>query len=338
MERKLNLSRVLGTGFVGLLIVIVPIVIITGLSAWNPVKYGTVEAVTQYGALTGEVFTEGANWKTPFIQGTRTINIQTLNYETSNFPEDSNADFTDFPVGTNTHDGQTLDITYTVLFHIPPENALQILRTWGNMDRVVERVVKTLSRAEVRELAKGFEAEQLFTAVGVDAFEADVTDALEVLFNNYGVSLAVEGFQVRSFGFDEEYVQTIENQQIAQEKIETARFDSEAAEFEKQQAIRAAEAVKQDTILQAEAAAERTLLNANAKAEARVLEAGAEAEAIRLEGAASAFAIEAQGEALRAYAEMLQWEFLSEWNGAMPRILMGDNDIMTLLPLEDLGQ
>jgi len=292
-------------------------------SSWNPVEYGTVEAVTEYGALTGEVFKEGLNWKTPFIQGTREYSVLTRTYETSEHPEESQADFTDFPVTAQTSDGQQIEVTYTAKFRIDESDVLYVLRNWGDINEVVENVVKADSRSWSRKLAQNFEAEGLFSGSGIQEYETNVRETLTRTFKGAGVTMV--DFLVRKITFDPDYVQAIENQQIEQERIQTAEFTAQAAEFERDAQIRAAEAEKQRDILLAEANAQKTLLNAEANAQAIVLEANAQAGAIRV-----------QGEALRSFSEMMQWTFLEQWNGVLPIYMTGES-ITPLLPLEEIG-
>jgi len=66
--------------------------------------------------------------------------------------------------------------------------------------------------------------------------------------------------------FDEEYIRAIEQQQIAQETIETAKYQADAAEYEKERQIRLAEAEAQRIRLLAGADAERQRLLADAEA------------------------------------------------------------------------
>ena len=95
----------------GTLAVIVFLGVLALISSCTPVRYGTVAAVTQFGKLTGTVFTEGLNFKTPLVQGTETYDTQNQTYEASEHPEESAADYTDFSVGAQTSDGQQIEIT-----------------------------------------------------------------------------------------------------------------------------------------------------------------------------------------------------------------------------------
>jgi len=117
-------------------------------------------------------------------------------------------------------------------------------------------------------------------------------------------------FLVRKITFDPDYIQAIENQQIAQENIKTAQFNAEAAEFKREEAIRLSEGDKQRDILLAEAAARKTVLNAEA-----------EAESIRLQGAA-----------LREFPEVIQWQFVQDLDGIAWGLIPSDG-LTPLLPL-----
>ena len=145
-------------------------------------------------------------------------------------------------------------------------------------------------------------------------------EALEREFETNGVAL--EDFLVRKIDFDEEYINAIEQQQIAQEAIETAKYQSEAAEYEKERQIRLAEAE-----------AERTKLLAEAEAERTTLIAAAEAERQRLLADAEAYSIETRGEALKEYPGLVQWEFVRNLEGIQWGILPADGVTpLVLLP------
>ena len=135
----------------------------------------------------------------------------------------------------------------------------------------------------------------------------------------------VEDFFIRKIDFDERYVAAIEQQQIAQENIETASFRADAAEFEKQIAIRQSEAVAAGAVLQAKAEAERTEILAVA-----------EANAIRVNADAVAYSIGQRGGALRGNEILIQWDLVVnmrniEW-GILP------SEVVPLLDLQELGQ
>ncbi len=265
--------------------------------AYTTVKYGTVGLVVRFSALTGQVFQPGLHWKTPFIDQVIPVSTVVQSYEASDDPTASGADYRDYPVTAQTIDGQQIQIKYTVLFRIPPEKAVSIVQNVGFPQFVVENVVKAHSRNLSRLWAQGYTAEELFSGDGIFEYENKVYETLAESFVPYGVTL--DSFLVRKIDFGEEYVNAIEQQQIAQEAIETARYQSEAAEFEKERQIRLSEAE-----------AERTKLLAAADAERTKLLAAADAERQRLLAEAEAYSIEARGETLEAYPNVVQWEFV----------------------------
>ena len=276
--------------------------------AYTPIEYGTVGLVTRFGGLTGIVFQPGLHWRTPFIDAVVTIPTVVLSYEASDNPGTSGADFTDSPVTAQTTDGQQITIKYTVLFRISPQNAVNIVQNVGRPREVVENIVKAHSRNLARLWAQSHTAEDLYSGEGIFAYENAVRDALATEVSKYGLTL--DDFLVRKIDFDEEYIRAIEQQQIAQEAIETARYQADAAEFEKQSQIRLAEAGAEGTRLQAAADAERQRLLADAEA----------------------YGIAARGLALKEYPELVQWEFVRNLESVQWGILPSEG-IAPLIPL-----
>lgn len=309
--------RSMRKGESGRLGVLVTLVIVGGLllltlivvgAAYTPVQPGTVVLIKRFGGLTGDVYKEGLHWRIPFADEVVVIPTAIRTYETSGEPGTSNADYTDIEVKAQTVDGQQITIKYTVVFLIPPEKAVSIVRNVGNLNDVVRNVVKANSRNLARLWAQNYTAEDLYSGEGIFDYEYAVQEALGGVFEQYGVTL--DKFLVRKVDFDEEYINAIEQQQIAQEAIETARYQSEAAEYEKERQIRLAEAEAERTKLQAAADAERQRLLADAEA----------------------YSIEARGEVLKKYPELVQWEFVRNLEDVSWGILPGEG-ITPLVPL-----
>jgi len=288
------------------------IVFIGGLSAvgqaYTPVRYGTVALIARFGGLTGEVFEPGLHWRVPFIDQVVLVPTIVQSYETSDNPASSGADYRDYPVTAQTIDGQQINIKYTVLFRIPPGEAVRIVQNVGRPPEVVENAVKAHSRNLARLWAQNYAAEDLYSGEGIFSYETAVQKALEQEFEKYGVHL--DDFLVRKVDFDEEYIKAIEQQQIAQEAIETAKYQADAAEHEKERQIRLAEA----------------------EAERIKLLAGADAERQRLLADAEAYSIQARGQALQEFPEIVQWEFVRNLQSVQWGILPGEG-LIPLLPL-----
>lgn len=287
--------------------IVAALVVTTLLTCTVRVRHGTVRPVAKWGRLTGEVMEPGLHWRWPIMEST--INMPTVvqSYETSDHPDESKADHTDYPVGAQTIDGQQVTVKYTVLFRVPVESAIGAVQNVGRMDEIVENVIKAHSRNLTRLLAQGYTAETLYSGDGIFDYQETVREQLAEDISQYGIAL--DDFLVRKVEFDADYIAAIEQQQIAQEAIKTAQYQAEAAEHERDRQITLAEAEKQRNILLAEAGAEQTRLQADAEA----------------------YSITARGKALRANPELVQWEFVKNLDvtwGILP-----DSSVTPLLPV-----
>ena len=270
-----------------IILAIIVLVLVTGIfggcSAFTQVQAGNVNLITEFGEVV-DTFEEGLNWKKPFVQGDIVYEIRVKTYETSNNPDTSNADWTDFVVSAQTGDGQQITIGYTVRFHVPGENAADVYRNIGQLGQVVENIVKADSRSWTRKLAQNYDADSLFQGPEIQHYEDEVRAKLLETYADAGVVL--DEFLVRKIDFDADYVLSIESQQIEQERILTEQFAAEAAVFEAQKLAETAKGEAQAEIERARGAAEARIINAEADAEAILIAAEARADAIALEGRA----------------------------------------------------
>lgn len=309
LSRRRDMSslrhRVVGLGVLVAVLVFAAIAI---SQAYVPVEYGTVALVARFGGLTGQAFQPGLHWRLPFVDRLVVMPTVVQSYETSDSPDRSGADFRDYPVTAQTIDGQQIDIKYTALFRIPASQAVSIADNIGNSTMVAENIVKAYSRNLTRLSAQNYTAEELYSGEGIFTYEEAVRDALGSSFDAYGIELS--DFLVRKIDFDEDYIGSIEQQQIAQEDIKTAEFRADAAEYEKQRQIRLSEAEAERTRLLAEADSERQRLLADAEA----------------------YGIETRGAALKIYPELAQWEFVRNLTGVQWGILPSDG-VTPLVPV-----
>ena len=290
-----NLQQGQSIGIVGIGIAVLALLIVAGLSL-APVRFGTVKAVTFAGGLTGTVYQQGLNFKFPW-QGTKTFITQRQTYETSQNPGTSLANFTDFAIASKTSDGQSIEVSYTVIFRVASADITAVLENYGSMDAVVENIVKAKSRSEARKSAQNYEAGSLYSGVGIRVYENEVSEILAESFFPEGVTL-VE-FLIRDISFEPAYVDAITAKQIAAENIVTQRNNALAAQHEAQQIINLA---------------------------------SGDAEAIRVLADAQADAIVLQGVALFDYPAMTQWEFVQNLENVTWGFLPTDG-ITPLIPL-----
>lgn len=221
--------------------IIALLIIITMFSSIKTVDAGKVRVVTRFGRVTGRILEPGIHIKIPFIEGTTTYSTKKLTYETATIDsqKNSNSDYKDYPVDTNTSDGQQVNIFYTIRFSIDPTMADDVKQTIGTEKSLVEKIIKTESRVWVRTIAREYTADDLYTG-RVQSFQQQVFDQLAPTFAENGIVL--DSIGIREIRFDEDYVNAIEAKQIEAVRVETEKNRAEAAVHEKARKITEAEA------------------------------------------------------------------------------------------------
>lgn len=231
-------------GSLGVLIILITLLGIRIVDA------GEIGVITRFGEVTGRTLEPGAHIVTPFVEGVRIYNTKKVTYETAveEKQKGSNADYKDYPVDTNTADGQPVDIAYTVRFSVDPTKVTEVANTIGDQDALVEKIVKTESRIWARNIPRRFEAEVLYTGAGSETMQNDIFDVLAPIFTANGLILDTVG--VREIYFDGGYVEAVKAKQIEAVAVETAKNTAEKALYEKEARITKAEGEAQEQELQ----------------------------------------------------------------------------------------
>jgi len=294
----------------GIIITLIAIALIAWLGWFRTVDQGETCVVVTLGKVTGYAPT-GVSWK---FRGTNRyfcFPSRNVMYQASQDAVGT-ADYMDWPIGANTSDGQKVEVTANVTFHIEPKDVEFVYSEVGReMVDVKERVVANFTRSMIRNIVPNYEALNLYTS-GRVLLEAELRDALTLKFAERGVTL--DGFQLRSITFDADYAQVLESKQVALENVHVKEYEAQQAVYEAQ---RTAELAKGE----ANAVIER----ARGEAEANILTAQAEATAISLKGAA-----------LRDNPEILQFEFIQNLATAQ-WLMLPSEGITPFLPLDILN-
>lgn len=314
--KKVNARTTLLAGIIAAVLVFLTLAII---NSYTVVQAGSVAVVKRFGQVVA-VFEPGLNWKVPFIDQTVVYRTQEIVYETSDNPEASNADYTDYQVDTATSDGQQITARYTVRFRIRPQEAANIVNDLGTEPEVVEKVVKQNSRVWVRTLLRNYTASQLYSGDIREAQES-IESQLRKDFEKEGLDLVF--FGLRQIGFTDAYKQAVENKQIEAENIITRKNQAEQAKYEKERAITQAEAEAEKQRLErigvAKGEAESIKLRAQAQAEATLLKAKAQAEANELLSKSLT-------------PQLIDWQAVLQWQGQYPTVYSPGTGQQMILP------
>jgi len=220
--------------------------------SFRVVRAGEIGVVTRFGRVTGRVLRPGANIIIPVFEATSSYNTKKIIYETAERDKQqvSDADYKDYPVDTNTEDGQQVDIFYTIRFSIDPTKAAWIAQNIGSETALVEKVVKTESRIWARNIPRRFTADTLYTGDGSVQVQNEIFDALKTTFEENGLILDSVG--IREIKFTEQYIGAIEAKQIEAVKVETEKNKAEQAIYQKEARITQAEGQAKEQSLQRE--------------------------------------------------------------------------------------
>ena len=183
-------------------------------------------------------FNPGLHMIVPFID--RVVIFPTLkkNYEASDNPQSSMADYPDIIVSALTSDGQQIKVGLTARFMIAPGKAAWILQNLGSEREYVEKVVKTEIRGSGRRVPTRFAAYELYTKKSYEAQQA-LFDEIAPKFEANG--LILDEIVIRNITFTPEYAKTLEEKQIALENITTEKNKLEQEKIRKEQKIVEAE-------------------------------------------------------------------------------------------------
>lgn len=228
-------------------IAIIVIIALLALTSLRLVKAGTVKVVTRFGRVTGRMLRPGAHFIIPLAEGTITYNTKKVTYEASNEPQRSKATYTDIPVDTTTLDGQQIELNYTARFSIDPTKAGWIANNIGTEADIVEKIVKTDTRIHARNIAREFNAADLYTG-NISQVQKAIEDALRPIFEENG--LILDEFGIRSIAFTDEYINAIEAKQIEKERVFTEENIAKQEEFRKEARITRAEGQAEEQRLQ----------------------------------------------------------------------------------------
>jgi regulator of protease activity HflC (stomatin/prohibitin superfamily) len=223
-----------GLAFGGLVVVIAVALLVQSLVT---VQAGTVGVVKRLGAVRQEL-NPGLHMIVPFVDKVVIFPTLKKNYEASEQPQTSEADYPDIIVTALTSDGQQIRVGLTARFMIAPGKAAWILQNLGSEREYVEKVVKTEIRGSGRRVPTRFAAYDLYTKRSYEAQQA-LFDEIAPKFEANG--LVLDEIVIRNITFTPEYAKTLEEKQIALENITTEKNKLEQEKIRKDQKIVEAE-------------------------------------------------------------------------------------------------
>lgn len=267
----------------GITLAIVLLLCMVGFGSVIVIPAGHTGVIITMGSVGDTVLQEGLHYKTPFMQSVVYIDnrITKLEVNTQAFSKDL----------------QTISAVLAVNYRVDKGSSNIIYK---NVGMAYESVVVVPS---VHEVLKAVVAQ--YTASTLVSDRSAVSAQLDDYIKNKLVSsgIIVEDLNVIDWDFSDEYIQAIEQKQMAEQNLIKTRTEQEQA------------------VVITEAEARQRLISAQSLAEAAIIDAEARAKQIAVEA-------EAQAEANRKLVEsltqqLIEYETILKWDGKLPQVQTG---------------
>ncbi|MBN1965902.1 MAG: prohibitin family protein [Anaerolineae bacterium] len=186
-----------------------------------------------------------------------------------------------------TSDGQQVKIDVTVIYQISAAKANEVHVKW--QDRYVNGLIRPALRNQTRSALTQFRVEQIYGAQH-DQLEQEIEDGVRALIEPDGFQ--VSNVLIRNIAFSQEYVDSIEQKQVAQQQAQEAEFRVEQRQQEAEQV--------------------------------RALAQG-DADAVEIRAAGEAKAMALINEQLSQNPLLLQWRYIEQLSDGVQLIIIPSN-------------
>ena len=212
-------GRIIGTGLILLGVL---------SSCFVQIEPGEVGVQTLFGKVQPKVLTEGLNFVNPLVDVVH-FDVRTQNYTMSAVHDEGDQEGDD-AIRVLTADGLEVIIDLSVLYHIVPEKAPDILRSIGK--DIKDVIVRPVARTKIRDNAVFYDAVALYSTKR-EEFQQKIFQTIEKEFAERGIVL--ENLLIRNIQLPESVKQTIESKINAEQESQKMKF---VLEKEKQEADR----------------------------------------------------------------------------------------------------
>ena len=217
----------------GVITVAAVLALIVVFSSFTTVPAGHTGVITQFGAVSSNVLSEGLHLKIPFIQTVHMVNNQVLKV--------------DVDASSASKDLQTLKSTISINYRVDQNSSASLYKNVG-LD-YEDVIIRPAINECVKAVTAQYTAEELITKrqdVG-EQMRSLVSDKIDV----YG--LRVEIFNIINFDFSDEFNKAIEAKQTAQQNALKAEQDLAKVKVDAQQKVEQAKAEAEATRTKADA-------------------------------------------------------------------------------------
>ena len=208
------------------------LMIITGIlavillfSSVTTIKSGEVGIRVRFGKVVNRQTSEGINFKMPIIEKIEKMNVRVQKVEVQ--------------TASSSKDLQEVEMSLAVNYQIDKDKARSLYKTVGTgYDEVI---LEPAIQESIKAVTSKYTAEELIT--NRSEVSEKCQEELNKKVSKYG--LKVNDFNITNFNFSEEFNKAIEEKQVAEQKVLTAKQELEREKIEAEKKVVKAEAEKQ---------------------------------------------------------------------------------------------
>ncbi len=203
-------------------IILLALILVT--NSFTTIKSGEVGIRTRFGKVIDKNTNEGVNFQIPFIEKIEKLNVKVQKIEVN--------------TSSSSKDLQEVEMSLAVNYHINYDSAKELYKTVGiNYSSVI---LEPAIEESIKAVTSKYTAEELITQRS--EVSNNCMEELKKKVEKYG--LVVNDFNITNFNFSAEFNHAIEEKQVAEQKVLTAKQELERERIEAEKKIVAAEAEK----------------------------------------------------------------------------------------------
>lgn len=205
-------------------LMIIPCILLVILlfSSVTTIKSGEVGIRVRFGKVVNRKTTEGINFKFPVIEKIEKMNVRVQKVEVK--------------TASSSKDLQEVEMSLAVNYQIDKDKARDLYKTVGTgYDEVI---LEPAIQESIKAVTSKYTAEELIT--NRSEVSEKCQEELNKKVSKYG--LKVNDFNITNFNFSEEFNKAIEEKQVAEQKVLTAKQELEKERIEAEKKIVKAEA------------------------------------------------------------------------------------------------
>lgn len=188
-------------------------------SCFVQIEPGEVGVKTLFGKIQSGILTEGLNFVNPLVDVKR-FDVRTQNY-TMSAVQDEGPVKGDDAIRVLAADGLEVIIDLSVLYHVVPDKAPEMLRNTGGRELITDKIIRPLARTRIRDNAVFYDAIALYSTKRQE-FQQKITQTIEKDFADRGIVL--ENILIRNITLPESVKLAIESKINAEQESQKMKF------------------------------------------------------------------------------------------------------------------